>query len=193
MGATIWFGERGSPDLIIRAAGYIGCGLRRDELLTLRVDSIQMRESTGSSPTYWAKPVTSIRVQSPVGSRRRSMNGRMPEHVSQGVAQTTERYLGCKQKLRCAVNDRIGIETDHARSSVSAAGYRPPLGDKRVSIAGISIRDRRPPQSDMPTTRLDGTPIRCPPTGPSESVYQARHRPIAVARSKPVNSDWVPV
>jgi integrase len=28
-------------------------------------------------------------------------------HVS---IQTTERYLGCKQKLRSAVNDRIGIE-----------------------------------------------------------------------------------
>jgi len=30
-------------------------------------------------------------------------------HIS---IQTTERYLGCKQKLRCAVNDRIGIEPD---------------------------------------------------------------------------------
>jgi integrase len=30
-------------------------------------------------------------------------------HVS---IQTTERYLGCKQKLRCAVNDRLGIEPD---------------------------------------------------------------------------------
>ena len=28
-------------------------------------------------------------------------------HVS---IQTTERYLGCKQKLRCAVNDTRGIE-----------------------------------------------------------------------------------
>jgi hypothetical protein len=28
--------------------------------------------------------------------------------------QTTERYLGCKQKLRCAVNDRLGIEPDTA-------------------------------------------------------------------------------
>ena len=28
-------------------------------------------------------------------------------HVS---IQTTERYLGCKQKLRCAVNDQMGIE-----------------------------------------------------------------------------------
>jgi integrase len=32
-------------------------------------------------------------------------------HVS---IQTTERYLGCKQKLRCAVNDRLGIEPDVA-------------------------------------------------------------------------------
>jgi integrase len=30
-------------------------------------------------------------------------------HVS---VQTTERYLGCKQKLRCAVNDRLGIEPE---------------------------------------------------------------------------------
>ena len=30
-------------------------------------------------------------------------------HVS---IQTTERYLGCKQKLRVAVNDRLGIEPD---------------------------------------------------------------------------------
>ena len=30
-------------------------------------------------------------------------------HVS---IQTTERYLGCKQKLRLAVNDRMGIEPE---------------------------------------------------------------------------------
>jgi integrase len=30
-------------------------------------------------------------------------------HVS---IQTTERYLGCKQKLRSAVNDRLGIEPE---------------------------------------------------------------------------------
>jgi site-specific recombinase XerD len=30
-------------------------------------------------------------------------------HVS---IQTTERYLGCKQRLRSAVNDRLGIEPD---------------------------------------------------------------------------------
>ena len=32
-------------------------------------------------------------------------------HVS---IQTTERYLGCKQKLRVAVNDQLGIEPDAA-------------------------------------------------------------------------------
>ena len=32
-------------------------------------------------------------------------------HVS---IQTTERYLGCKQKLRVAVNDRLGIEPDES-------------------------------------------------------------------------------
>jgi integrase len=29
------------------------------------------------------------------------------DHVS---VQTTERYLGCKQRIRRAVNDRIGLE-----------------------------------------------------------------------------------
>ena len=31
--------------------------------------------------------------------------------------QTTERYLGCKQKLRFAVNDRMGIEPENAASA----------------------------------------------------------------------------
>ncbi len=33
----------------------------------------------------------------------------LPGHVS---IQTTERYLGCRQNLRCAVNDRLRIEPD---------------------------------------------------------------------------------
>ena len=32
--------------------------------------------------------------------------------LGQVSVQTTERYLGCKQKLRIAVNDHIGIEID---------------------------------------------------------------------------------
>ena len=35
-------------------------------------------------------------------------------HVS---IQTTERYLGSKQRIRLAVNDRIGIEPDSAKGS----------------------------------------------------------------------------
>ena len=35
-------------------------------------------------------------------------------HVS---VQTTERYLGCKQRFRNAVNDRIGLERDPKGSS----------------------------------------------------------------------------
>ena len=31
--------------------------------------------------------------------------------------QTTEKYLGCKQRLKNAVNDRIGIEPVHLESS----------------------------------------------------------------------------
>jgi integrase len=40
-------------------------------------------------------------------------------HVS---IQTTERYLGCKQKLRCAVNDRMGIELDDLQPSKVTGG-----------------------------------------------------------------------
>lgn len=30
--------------------------------------------------------------------------------LQRAQAQTTERYLGCKQRIRSAVNDRIGVE-----------------------------------------------------------------------------------
>src|SRR6058998_512983 len=38
----------------------------------------------------------------------------LPGHVS---IQTTERYLGCKQKLRFAFNDRMGIEPENTASA----------------------------------------------------------------------------
>jgi len=45
-------------------------------------------------------------------------------HVS---IQTTERYLGCKQKLRIAVNDKIGLEPTQASSSGQRGGLDRPL------------------------------------------------------------------
>jgi integrase len=38
-------------------------------------------------------------------------------HVS---VQTTERYLGCKQRIRSAVNDRIGIERNNLARTLAA-------------------------------------------------------------------------
>jgi len=52
-------------------------------------------------------------------------------HVS---IQTTERYLGCKQKLRIAVNDRLGIEPDAGPT---------PLRPRRLSPVARSTLDQR--------------------------------------------------
>ena len=162
----------------------IGCGLRRGELLALRVESIQLREEhwviadllgkaghirtvplprwvkdatdewkeasgitegalfrsihrtgrvwgTGMTPkVLWeivreAASRAGIEKLAPHDLRRtcarlcRLAGGELDQiqfllgHVS---IQTTERYLGCKQKLRCAVNDRIGIEPEDAQT-----------------------------------------------------------------------------
>ncbi len=161
-------------------AMLIGCGLRRAELLALRVESIQQREEhwviadlvgkgghvrtvpipiwvkskvdawlaaaaitrgpvfrainkagrvwgDGMSPTVlWdvvraAAARAGIDKPAPHDLRRTCARlchlagGELDQiqfllgHVS---IQTTERYLGCKQKLRIAVNDRLGIEPD---------------------------------------------------------------------------------
>ncbi len=165
-------------------AMLIGCGLRRGELLALRVESIQLREEhwviadllgkaghirtvpvprwvkeatdewkeasgitegalfrsihrtgrvwgTGMTPkVLWeivreAASRAGIEKLAPHDLRRtcarlcRLAGGELDQiqfllgHVS---IQTTERYLGCKQKLRCAVNDRIGVEPEEAQS-----------------------------------------------------------------------------
>jgi hypothetical protein len=36
--------------------------------------------------------------------------GQIQFRLGQVSIQTTERYLGCKQRIKAAVNDRIGIE-----------------------------------------------------------------------------------
>src|SRR6516162_1918511 len=49
--------------------------------------------------------------------------------------QTTERYLGCKQKLRFAVNDRMGIEPGERGICAIVPRDRSPLGDKAGPIS----------------------------------------------------------
>ncbi len=163
-------------------AMLIGCGLRRAELLALRLESIQQREEhwviadlvgkgghvrTVPIPTWvksnvdaWtaAVGITSGPVFRAINKAGRTWgDGMSPKvlwdvvraaaaragidklaphdlrrtcarlcHLAGGELdqiqfllghvsiQTTERYLGCKQKLRIAVNNRLGIEPDAA-------------------------------------------------------------------------------
>jgi integrase len=164
-------------------AMLIGCGLRRGELLALRVDAIQLREEhwviadllgkaghirTIPIPVWVKVAVDAWKEASGIteGTLFRSINkagkvwgtGMTPKvlwavvregasragieklaphdlwrtcarlcHLAGGELdqiqfllghvsiQTTERYLGCKQKLRDAVNDRMGIEPEANR------------------------------------------------------------------------------
>ena len=170
---------RGKRNYAILAM-LIGCGLRRGELLALRVDSIQSREEhwviadllgkaghirTVPVPSWVKAAINEWQEASCIteGALFRSINktgrvwgtGMTPKvlwevvqsaakragieklaphdlrrscarlcHLAGGELdqiqfllghvsiQTTERYLGCKQKLRFAVNDRMGIEPD---------------------------------------------------------------------------------
>jgi len=164
-------------------ATLIGCGLRRGELLALRVDAIQLREGhwviadllgkaghirTVPIPAWVREAIDTWKQASGIteGTLFRSIKkagkvwgaGMTPkvlwEVVREGASragieklaphdlrrtcarlchlaggeldqiqfllghvsiQTTERYLGCKQKLRDAVNDRMGIEPEANR------------------------------------------------------------------------------
>ena len=173
---------RGKRNYAILAM-LIGCGLRRGELLALRVDAIQLREEhwviadllgkaghirTIPIPAWVKAAVDKWKEASGIseGTLFRAINkagkvwgtGMTPkvlwEVVREGAShagiqklaphdlrrtcaklchlaggeldqiqfllghvsiQTTERYLGCKQKLRDAVNDRMGIEPEANR------------------------------------------------------------------------------
>lgn len=93
----------------------IGCGLRRSELLSLAMDSIQVREE------HWVIADLKVEKLAPHDVRRTCVrlcdlaSGELDHiqfllgHVS---IQTTGRYLGCKQRLSRAVNDKLGIEPE---------------------------------------------------------------------------------
>jgi integrase len=58
-------------------------------------------------------------------------------HVS---IQTTERYLGCKQKLRIALNDRLGIEPDAACPGPRQGGcFNPPWATGTIALFALII------------------------------------------------------
>src|SRR5258706_15241538 len=177
---------RGKRDYAMIAM-LVGCGLRRGELLALRVDSVQSREEhwviadlVGKAGHIRTVPIPSwVKVAIDEwkeagciteGAILRSINkpgrvwgtGMTPKvlwevvraaatragieklaphdlrrscarlcHLAGGELdqiqfllghvsiQTTERYLGCKQKLRFAVNDRMGIEPGNTMASQS--------------------------------------------------------------------------
>jgi integrase len=73
--------------------------LRRSELIDLTFDHIQRRED------HWA-------IVDLVEKAAHVRTVPMPDWVKETLVsvQTTEKYLGCNQRLRGAVNDRIGIE-----------------------------------------------------------------------------------
>jgi site-specific recombinase XerD len=125
---------KGKRDRAILAL-LLGCGLRRRELTELTVDHFQRREDhwaivdligkAGHIRTMvwhvvkrYAGQVGIVKL-APHDLRRscarlcHSAGGELEQiqfllgHVS---VQTTEKYLGCKQRLREAVNDKIGIE-----------------------------------------------------------------------------------
>jgi site-specific recombinase XerD len=118
---------RGKRDRALLAI-LLACGLRRHEIAELTVDHLQKREE------HWGDGVTeklvwhglrnSRRGSATICSRHttsigtcarlcRAAGGALEQiqfllgHVS---VQTTERYLGCTQRIAAAVNDKIGIE-----------------------------------------------------------------------------------
>src|SRR6516225_2168735 len=173
---------RGKRNYAILAT-LIGCGLRRGELLALRVDAMELREErwvianlmgkaghmrTVPIPAWVKGAIDEWKVASGIteGAIFRSINknGRVwgngmtakvlwdvvrdaaskagiaklaPHDLRRYAArlchlaggeldqiqfllghvsiQTTERYLGCKQRLQNAVNDRLGVEPDESR------------------------------------------------------------------------------
>jgi hypothetical protein len=51
-------------------------------------------------------------------AKSKAKRKRVPKHILKlpDLEQTTDRYLGCKQRFRNAVNDRIGLEPDASGS-----------------------------------------------------------------------------
>jgi len=87
----------------------LGCGLRRSELAHLTVERLQRREDHWAIVDLIGKGGlrrTCARLCHVAGGELEQIQFLLG-HVS---VQTTERYLGCRQRFKNAVNDCIGIE-----------------------------------------------------------------------------------
>src|SRR5690349_21227025 len=74
----------------------------RNHASPFRIDSQTGRDGRGPYANLFLEEAS--KAEAPESSPRNAFGG---GHVS---VQTTERYLGCKQRLRNAVKDRIGLE-----------------------------------------------------------------------------------
>ena len=66
-----------------------------------------LRKTSRHPPTGTPRLSTYMREVVSCSGRRTGADSILLGHVS---VETTERYLGCKQRLRQAVNDKIGLE-----------------------------------------------------------------------------------
>ena len=86
-----------------------GCGLRRGELLSLNMRSIQMREEHWVVADLPGKAGHIRTIPIPIWVKA-AIDQWTSASLAMSRFKTTERYLGCKQRLRHAVNDKLGLE-----------------------------------------------------------------------------------
>ena len=123
---------KGKRDRALLAV-LLACGLTRHEAVNLDFRHIQQRDRNGKT---WSEGLTEKAVWHVVReyARKTGIEELAPHDLRRACArlchaaggeleqiqfllghvsiQTTERYLGCKQRIRSAVNDRIGIEPE---------------------------------------------------------------------------------
>jgi hypothetical protein len=102
----------------------VACGLRRQEPVELNVSRSQQREDHWAIVDLIGKAAHIRTIPAPdwvkdliedwLGLAEISSGRILLGYVS---VQTTERYLGCKQRIRNAFNDRIGIQLKRRTAS----------------------------------------------------------------------------
>jgi len=63
-----------------------------------------------SKPESKNRRLTTFVGRAPASATQQAVNPTRSSFLGHVSVQTTEKYLGCQQRIRGAVNDRIGIE-----------------------------------------------------------------------------------